>query len=131
MCWKHFSAVPEFRVGIRSSTYWTEGEGEEKGKEREKERERARLCVLSKTREGERKKEGQLQGVFGGKGDSTSGRGCTSGERGAKARPAEEVARSVGRGSGGVGWDVGSKFEKHRDISQQIPLHFLSPLSLR
>lgn len=34
-------------------------------------------------------------------------------------------------GVGGVGWDVGSKFEKHRDISQQIPLHFLSPLSVR
>lgn len=110
--------------------------GEKKGKsgrESERERARARLCVLSKTREGERKKEGQLQGVFDGKGDSTSGRGCTSGERGAKARPAEEVARSVGRGrgGGGAGWDVGSKFEKHRDISQQIPLHFLSPLSLR
>lgn len=37
-----------------------------------------------------------------------------------------------GRGGGlEVGWDVGSKFEKHRDISQQIPLHFLSPLSVR
>lgn len=36
-----------------------------------------------------------------------------------------------GGGGGGAGWDVGSKFEKHRDISQQIPLHFLSPLSLR
>lgn len=63
------------------------------------------------------------------KGDSTSGRGCTSGVQGAKAQPAEEVAR----GGGGVG--LRASFQKHRDIGQQIPLHFLSPaeepLSLR
>lgn len=57
------------------------------------------------------------------KGGSTSGRGCTSGEQGAKAQPAEEVAPQ--RGEGGCGPE--SKFQKHRDIWQQIPLHFLSP----
>ncbi|TKS74854.1 Protein WWC3 [Collichthys lucidus] len=33
-----------------------------------------------------------MEGVFDGKGDSTSGRGCTSGVQGAKAQPGEEVA---------------------------------------
>lgn len=85
LCWKHFSAVPEFHVGIRSSTYWRERVREGgKGKERERER----LCVLRR----EREKKGKRRVVFDGNGDSTSGRGCTSGERGAEARPAEEVA---------------------------------------
>lgn len=59
------------------------------------------------------------------KGGSTSGRGCTSGVQGAKAQPAEEVAPRRGEGEGGCGPE--SKFKKHRDIWQQIPLHFLSP----
>lgn len=46
-----------------------------------------------------------MEGVFDGKGDSTSGRGCTSGEQGAKARPGEEVApwRTAGEEGRGVG----------------------------
>lgn len=59
------------------------------------------------------------------KGDSTSGRGCTSGVQGAKAEPAEEVAPWREEGRGGVG--LRASFQKHRDIGQQIPLHFLSP----
>lgn len=35
--------------------------------------------------------------------------------------------RGERQGRRGGGWDVGSEFKKHRDISQQIPLHFLSP----
>lgn len=45
----------------------------------------------------------QMEGVFDGKGDSTSGRGCTSGVQGAKAQPGEEVAPWRGEGRGGVG----------------------------
>lgn len=40
----------------------------------------------------------QMEGVFDGKGDSTSGRGCTSGVQGAKAQPGEEVAPWRGEG---------------------------------
>lgn len=53
------------------------------------------------------------------KGDSTSGRGCTSGVQGAKAQPAEEVApwRGEGgrRGGGGVG--LRARVFKNTEIS--------------
>lgn len=55
----------------------------------------------------------QMEGVFDGKGDSTSGRGCTSGVQRAKAQPGEEVVpwRRGGRGGGGEkgGGGVGLK----------------------
>ncbi|KAG7228865.1 hypothetical protein INR49_008643 [Caranx melampygus] len=41
-----------------------------------------------------------MEGVFDGIGDSTSGRGCTSGVQGAKAQPGEEVAPWRGEGVG-------------------------------
>lgn len=44
-----------------------------------------------------------MEGVFNGIGDSTSGRGCTSGVQGAKAQPGEEVVPWRGEG---VGWEM-------------------------
>lgn len=50
-------------------------------------------------------RKGKWREFFDGKGDSTSGRGCTSGVQGAKAQPGEEVAprkRGEVRGSRAV-----------------------------
>lgn len=74
-----FLSSSKFHVRIRSSTYWRGGE---------------KKRVFEKR---------QMEGVFDGKGDSTSGRGCTSGVQGAKAQPGEEVAPWRGEGGGGVG----------------------------
>ncbi len=54
----------------------------------------------------ERLRKGKWREFFDGKGDSTSGRGCTSGVQGAKVQAGEEVA--PWRGEGGVG-GVGSR----------------------
>lgn len=71
--------------------------------------------------------------LFDGKGDSTSGRGCTSGVQGAKAQPGE---RKLFHGGDGSGMGAGRETRRGRgplkrfsktDIWLQIPLHFLSP----
>lgn len=94
-------------------------------------KERERLCALSETKEkkGGRRREFLMET---GTPPQEEDAPVESGEPRLglqRKRLTRWGRREVG--GIGVGWDVGSEFEKHRDISQQIPLHFLSPLSVR